>query len=99
MNINILRVLNGDAIHISYNYNEKEINILIDSGPESAYVKEKKETRAPRRVIGIEGEFKKFMDNMKEKKRTIDLLIITHVDYDHIGGILNGWNQMNLIVN
>jgi len=34
------------------------------------------------------GELKDIIDLIKERKEIIDLLILTHVDDDHIGGIL-----------
>lgn len=87
MKINVLKVFNGDAIHINYQNDERDINILIDSGSEDSYIKEEKEQRPPRKVNIIEGEFKKFLDEIKSTGKVIDLLIITHVDDDHIGGI------------
>jgi beta-lactamase superfamily II metal-dependent hydrolase len=88
MKINVLKVFNGDAIHINYQNDERDINILVDSGSEDSYIKEEKEQKPPRKVNIIEGEFKKFLDEMKSTGKIIDLLIITHVDYDHIGGII-----------
>jgi beta-lactamase superfamily II metal-dependent hydrolase len=89
MKVNILKVFNGDCIHISYKFNNKPINIVIDSGPRKAYQKEEKERRPPRKTIIIDGEFKKLINRLKENKEIINLLIITHVDNDHIGGVLS----------
>jgi beta-lactamase superfamily II metal-dependent hydrolase len=82
--VDFLKVLNGDAIHISYNYNQKDINIVIDSGTDKAY--EEEEQTPPYDIL--DGEFKKLINKLKKKKETIDLLILTHVDDDHIGGVL-----------
>ena len=83
MRIDFLKVYNGDAIHLSYQYNDKAVNILIDSGPRKAYERAEKEPRPPRKTIIIDGEFKNFINRIE----SIDLLILTHVDNDHLGGI------------
>ena len=59
MKVKFLKANNGDAIHISYVNNDKNINILIDSGTRESYSKIEKEQRAPRKEIIIDGEFKK----------------------------------------
>ncbi len=86
--INFLKVNNGDAIHISYNFDSKPVNIVIDSGSRQTYTREEKEQRPPRKTIIIDGEFKNLIKTLKDKKEVINLLIITHVDDDHIGGVL-----------
>jgi len=88
MKVNILKAYNGDCIHISYKYNGKPINIVIDSGSKKAYQEEIQEQRPPRKTIIIDGEFKKLINQLKENNEIINLLVITHVDDDHIGGIL-----------
>jgi len=82
--VKFLKVNNGDSIHLSYIENHKNINIVIDSGSRKDYTEEEK--RPPRRLLS--GEFKKLVDDLKVKNEIIDLLIITHVDNDHIGGLL-----------
>jgi beta-lactamase superfamily II metal-dependent hydrolase len=88
MKINVLKVHNGDCIHISYKDNGRPINIVIDSGSRKAYQEEVKEKRPPRKIIIVDGEFKKLIKKLKDKSEIINLLIITHVDDDHIGGVL-----------
>jgi beta-lactamase superfamily II metal-dependent hydrolase len=88
MKINVLKVLNGDCIHISYKNDGKPINIVIDSGSRKAYQDEVKEKKAPRKTIVINGEFKKLIKQLKDNNEIINLLIITHVDDDHIDGII-----------
>jgi len=83
MKVKFLKANHGDAIHISYVNNDKNINILIDSGTRESYSEIEKEQRAPRKEIIIDGEFKKLIDGIE----SIDLFILTHVDDDHIGGI------------
>ncbi|MDP0506039.1 MAG: MBL fold metallo-hydrolase [Fusobacterium sp. JB019] len=52
---------------------DKITNIFIDSGFKGTYIR------------GVKPEIKKISDNNGE----IDIFIITHVDQDHIGGLLN----------
>lgn len=88
MEINFLKAFNGDAIHISYTYNERNINIVIDSGSKKAYEERTKNKKPPRKEIVIDGDFKKLIKKLKDNNEIINLLIITHVDDDHIGGVL-----------
>ncbi|WP_373033080.1 ComEC/Rec2 family competence protein [Sulfurovum sp.] len=80
MIIDILQAEHGDAIFISYEEDGVNRNILIDGGPSKAYTFG---TRPKRH-----GALKKKLDSLKEQEERIDLLILTHVDDDHIGGIL-----------
>ena len=57
---------------------------MIDGGLKSAYQFKNKQGRLEA------GCLKKKLDELKNKGRWIDLLIVTHVDRDHIGGVL-GW--------
>lgn len=89
MKINFLHASYGDCIHISVVYENKERNILIDSGLINTYlIKGKKATE--------NGELKKLIDEIRSKKdQFIDLLVLTHVDDDHIGGVLE-WFRNDL---
>jgi len=82
MKIKFLKAYNGDSIHISFKEGSKNRNILIDGGMCATYMQKNKKGN-------IEfGELKDIIDLIKERKEIIDLLILTHVDDDHIGGIL-----------
>ncbi len=81
--IDFLKAYNGDAIHISYDSK----NIIIDTGIGATY--SSKRGNQPKQY----GELKKIIDKLKEKKEKIDLLVITHWDDDHIGGILKWFNE------
>lgn len=78
LSIKFLQGYNGDCILISYHNSKKSIkNILIDGGTGSTYSRRRKS-----------GDLKKEVLSLVEKKQVIDLLIITHIDDDHIGGVL-----------
>lgn len=83
MKIKFLQAGNGDAIWISFLENEKPVNILIDGGVGDTY----KTTK------GKPGELFEVVDIIKKEKQFIDLLVLTHFDDDHIGGILRWLNK------
>lgn len=83
MDVKFLKANNGDSIHISYNSK----NIIIDSGIGATF-SSKNSNRAKQY-----GELKSVIDNIKERNEIIDLLIITHWDDDHIGGVLQWFKE------
>lgn len=73
LSVKFLKVLYGDAIYIRYYGNDGIFhNIFIDSGFGSTY----------------ESTIKKEVNSIIENNEIIDLFVITHIDQDHIGGIL-----------
>lgn len=79
----VLQVLDagyGDSIFLSLKQKNSEYNILVDGGLASTYY-DAKNKRKP------SGPLKLLLDELKTKGRCIDLLIVTHIDDDHIGGI------------
>jgi len=75
MNIEFLDAGCGDAIHIRFKgIDDKYHNIIIDGGIENGDV-------YPSRL-------KKKLEQVIENAEHIDLWIITHIDDDHIGGVL-----------
>lgn len=68
----ILQSKQGDAILIRYGKKKKEKCILIDSGRKDTY----------------ETSLKIIMDDLREKNKSVNLAVITHIDSDHIGGIV-----------
>ncbi|GIT97995.1 ComEC/Rec2 family competence protein [Sulfurovum sp. TSL1] len=86
MTIKFLKAEHGDAIFISY-INDGEIkNILIDTGTGAIYSSRGNGRRK-------EGDLKKLVQSLKENNQKIDLLIITHWDDDHIGGVLKWFKE------
>ncbi|MEO6546797.1 MAG: MBL fold metallo-hydrolase [Ferruginibacter sp.] len=71
MKIKFLPAFNGDCILISFEYEGKNRNILIDGGPPRTYLR----------------HLKPELETLVQKDEIIDLLIVTHIDDDHIGGI------------
>lgn len=89
MNIRFFKAFNGDSIHISFvdDSNIKR-NILIDGGTKATYKVEKGKKNKPEY-----GELKSLIDKIKASGEFIDLLIITHIDDDHIGGVLKWFGE------
>lgn len=77
---NTLPASYGDCIFLSIKRNDSEYNILIDGGLASTYynVKDKRKPKGPLKIL---------LDELKAEGRRIDLLVVTHIDDDHIGGI------------
>lgn len=90
MEIHFLKADNGDSILMSWEYMGVPKNVLIDGGVSSTYLISKN-----RKGKEEAGELKKVIERIKNKKQKIDLLIMSHVDDDHIGGILR-WFQKDV---
>ncbi|WP_033149743.1 ComEC/Rec2 family competence protein [Prevotella sp. RM4] len=78
--VELLKATYGDCIFININYGGKLFIIMIDGGPAYSYHHKERGRMKP-------GVLKDKLDELKNKGMTIDLMIITHVDEDHIGGI------------
>lgn len=76
INISLLPANYGDSIFVS----SDGYNILIDGGIAQTY-QDFHDRRSPDKPLKL------FLENLKSKGLHIDLLIVTHVDEDHIGGI------------
>ena len=87
MKITFLKAFNGDSIHLCYNDKKGEIiNILIDGGPSNNYTfKDKNSGKI------IDGDLKIIIEKIKPQK--INLLILTHIDDDHIDGFLKWFSN------
>jgi beta-lactamase superfamily II metal-dependent hydrolase len=83
MKIKFLQAFNGDSIWISFLGNESLCNIIIDGGIGDTYQDKLRRT----------GELYEILNSIRDKKQNIDLLVLTHFDDDHIGGILRWLNQ------
>lgn len=81
--ISLLPAYYGDCIFLTYD----GYNILIDGGTRNTY-RDIRDRRSPDKALKV------LIDCLKERQQHIDLLIITHVDDDHIGGILE-WFENN----
>src|SRR5689334_3242539 len=75
MNIEFLDVGCGDAIHIRFLGSDNQVhNILVDGGVENGNV--------------YRVRLRKKLEQVIANGECIDLWIITHIDDDHIGGVL-----------
>ena len=83
MKIKILQAFNGDSIWISFLESDIPRNILIDGGIGNTYVN----------TTNVKGDLHKVIEMIKENGQFIDLLVLTHFDDDHIGGILKWLNK------
>lgn len=80
--VNFLKANNGDSIHISYNNK----NIIIDTGIGATYSSKPNGRKK-------NGELKSLIQELEDKNEKIDLLVITHWDDDHIGGVLKWFRE------
>jgi hypothetical protein len=77
MVIKFLKAYNGDSILISFQDDTGiNRNILIDGGTPATYCTPVKK-----------GDLYFTIQNIKRRSESIDLLILTHIDGDHIGGL------------
>ncbi|HEX8377671.1 MAG TPA: MBL fold metallo-hydrolase [Pedobacter sp.] len=83
MKIKFLKAFNGDSIWLSFLEKDIPRNILIDGGTGNTY----------KTTSTIKGELFKAIQEIKESGQFIDLLILTHFDDDHIGGVLRWLNK------
>ncbi|MEQ8475371.1 MBL fold metallo-hydrolase [Fulvivirga sp.] len=84
MIVKFLQAENGDSIAISFSDSEgKPRNILIDGGRELTYFDR----------VRRNGPLKKVIDKIKGSGENIDLLILSHIDNDHIEGFLKWFEQ------
>lgn len=80
MVIKFLKAQNGDCTLIQYlDDSGVKRNIIIDAGLDATYFDPATNTF---------GELKVEIDSIKARKENIDLLILTHIDNDHICGFL-----------
>lgn len=81
MGIYMLPVAEGDCFYIQLPISgDKVFRIMIDCGPATSWDK----------------ILKPFLQNLEQNHLHIDLLIITHLDSDHIGGALKLFNDEHL---
>lgn len=83
-NVRFLQAEHGDAILISHTAAAGTFTILVDGGPRTAF----RNISAKR-----DGNLKKELERLLKEGRVIDLLILTHIDSDHIGGLLEAFKD------
>lgn len=86
MKIKVLKANNGDSFLLSWLHEGVLRNILVDGGKSSTY-----------KQGSIKKDLFKTLFDIKEKGQKIDLLVLTHVDDDHIGGLLKAFKSNGLL--
>ena len=86
--IQALQAEYGDCIFVSIEENGNNFNILVDGGTKNTYLD-------LRMGYPIPGVLRQKLDELQAKGKHIDLLVITHIDNDHIAGILE-WFRTNM---
>lgn len=80
----LLQAENGDALVFCFvDKDNQQRNILIDGGRETTYFDR----------VRRDGPLKKLIENIKDKEEKVDLLILSHIDNDHIEGLLKWFEQ------
>lgn len=85
MKIKFLKAGNGDSILLSFNDGIENRNILVDGGVEETYYSDS---------TGLFGELENEINSIRKRNEVIDLLILTHIDNDHICGLLK-WFELD----
>lgn len=79
MKIKFLKAGNGDSILLSFNDGTANRNILVDGGVADTYYSDS---------TGLYGELQNEINSVRKRNENIDLIILTHIDNDHICGLL-----------
>jgi beta-lactamase superfamily II metal-dependent hydrolase len=80
--IKVLHASHGDGIAIEVGSDPSDLfRILIDGGPTQCFERGREGQKRA-------GPLKLLLQKLKEKSQRFDLAIVTHVDNDHIGGVL-----------
>lgn len=83
----VLKAEHGDSMLIKgILFEGRYRNILIDGGPSQTFKRKKKK-----------GQLLKELELIKSENQKIDLLILTHVDDDHIAGLLKGFKNDGIL--
>lgn len=81
--VRVLQANHGDSILVSHDGPGETFNLLIDGGNAGAFRYGPQER--------MKGDLCKVLDELKAKNQHLDLVILTHIDDDHIGGFLRAF--------
>lgn len=87
--VQVLRANHGDCFLITHDGTEGSFNLLIDGGSPATF---KHGASAKHK-----GALCTALDELKAKGQCIDLAILTHIDNDHIGGILKAFKAQGYL--
>ncbi|EKN4739341.1 MBL fold metallo-hydrolase [Yersinia enterocolitica] len=88
--IRFLKAHHGDSILITLDNSSVEERLLIDGGPRYTF--------RPRKTSYLnDGNLRKTLDELIENNKCIDLVILTHVDDDHIGGLIQAFEDLDYL--
>lgn len=79
VNIRVLKAFHGDCIFITVESGTVTERILIDGGPQATF------------GASPQGELRTLLNELERQSKHIDLVILTHVDDDHIGGLIKAF--------
>jgi beta-lactamase superfamily II metal-dependent hydrolase len=79
VNIRVLKAFHGDCIFVTVESGMVTERILIDGGPAATF------------GVSPQGELRALLNELDAGGKKIDLVILTHVDDDHIGGLIKAF--------
>ncbi|SEQ93590.1 Metal-dependent hydrolase, beta-lactamase superfamily II [Azotobacter beijerinckii] len=91
ISVRILQANHGDCILVTHEAPDGVFNLLIDGGNAATF----KYGSPPRN----KGSLCIILDELKAKGQHIDLAILTHIDDDHIGGLLKAFKAPDYLSN
>jgi len=83
--VRVLEANHGDCILVSHQGTSDAVNILIDGGTSTTF------KHGPR--LRYDGALCKVLDELKNKGQYIDLVVVTHIDDDHIHGLIKAFEE------
>lgn len=83
--VRVLKARQGDCILVSHEGPGGVFNLLIDGGTSTTF------RHGPRQLYA--GALCNTLDDLKAKEQHIDLAILTHIDDDHINGLIKAFEK------
>lgn len=90
VSIRFLQAHHGDCILITVQLGDLTQRILVDGGPARTF---KPRSNAETR----DGDLKRVLTSLRGEGHGIDLVILTHIDDDHIGGLIKAFEAPDML--